>query len=228
VAECADGRETVEAIRAHAPDVVFLDVQMPHLDGFGVVTTIGVDKMPSVVFVTAYDEFAIRAFEVNAVDYVLKPVDPARLREAYERAVRSLDGNAVARLREVVRMLSQRIAAEELAPRATEPDRLAVRVGHRIEFLEPHQIDWIEAEGNYARVHAAGKSYLIRQTLDALHQQLGARDFVRLRRSLLVRARAIRSAEPMVKGSYVLILNDGTRLTSSRYFLQNVRQLLGQ
>jgi two-component system, LytTR family, response regulator len=227
VAECADGRETIDAIRKHAPDVVFLDVQMPHIDGFGVVSAVGAEQMPSVVFVTAHDDYAIRAFEVSAVDYLLKPVDPARLREAYDRAVRSLDRSSVAKLEEVIRLLAQRADAQQSHPARAELDRLAVRVGHRIEFLEPHQIDWIEADGNYARVYALGKSYLVRQTLDALHEQLGTRDFVRLRRSVLARVRAIKAAEPLVKGKYVLILQDGTRLTSSRYFQQNVRQLFG-
>ena len=228
VAECGDGREAIDAIRQHAPDIVFLDVQMPHVDGFGVVSAIGADQMPGVVFVTAHDEYAIRAFEVSAVDYLLKPVDPTRLREAYDRAVRSLDRTAVTKLQEVIRLLARRVDDAQSTTRPPgEPDRLAVRVGHRIEFLEPHQIDWIEADGNYARVHALGKSYLIRQTLDALHGQLGTRDFVRLRRSLLARVRAIKAAEPMVKGSYVLILQDGTRLTSSRYFQQTVRELFG-
>jgi len=228
VGECRDGMEAVAAIRAEPPDLVFLDIQMPKLDGFGVVASIGADRMPGVVFVTAYDEYAVRAFEVHAMDYLLKPLDPVRFRDALDRAIRGIERGMLAELRATLARLS-RPPAPPLAPAEASSgrrDRVAVRTGVRIEFVDPEEIDWAEAAGNYVRLRGRGGTHLVRRTMDDLHSVLGANRFVRIRRSVLVRIHAIAACEQLVRGSYVFIMRDGTRLISSRYFRAHLTSLL--
>ncbi len=237
VGECASGDEAVAAIQKRQPDLVLLDIQLGRTTGFEVIERIGAEAMPLIVFVTAYDRHALRAFEVHAVDYVLKPVDPERLREALDRAarLRSLEQGASLAERLESLLAARRNDGEGLSPvpQPGAPDRLVVAEGEKKAFVEVATIDWIEAQGNYTRVHAGGRVHQLRGTLNGLEERLaGPGDapprFVRLRRSALVNVAAIRTLEPYGRGMYVVNLRDGSRLVSSRYHQRNVKALLGR
>jgi two-component system, LytTR family, response regulator len=223
VAECGDGAAAVEAIVREAPDLAFLDVQMPGLSGFDVLERVGSEAVPAVIFVTAYDRYALRAFDAHAVDYLLKPIDPDRFREAYARAASATerDGRerAAGRLEALIAQLAGR-------PReVVEPvERLVVREHGRLQFVPVATIDWVEAAGNYVKLHVGAREHLMRQTVERTAGRLGDR-FVRIRRSALVNVAAIRALEPYGKGSYVVFLRDGTKLISSRYAGLALRRL---
>jgi two-component system LytT family response regulator len=219
--ECGSGAEAVRAIVAGTPDLVFLDVQMPGGSGFDVIEQVGPDLMPPVVFVTAYDQHAVRAFEVHALDYLLKPIDPDRFRDAFTRASRLLDRASAG----PGRRLEQLLRAVEEPGDAAPLSRLAVRDAGRIVFVEAGDIGYIEAAGNYVRLYVGRRAHLVRRTMETLERRLGPA-FVRIRRSLLVNARAIAALEPYGKGSYAVVLRDGTRLISSRYYGARLRALL--
>jgi two-component system LytT family response regulator len=230
VGESATRDEAVAAIRQRQPDVVLLDVQLGRVTGFEVIERIGAEAMPLVVFVTAYDRHALRAFEVHAVDYVLKPVDPDRLREALARAarLRTLERGASV-VERLEGLLASRPPSEPTAaPRA--PDRIVVHQGQRRMFLDVATVDWVEAYGNYVRLHCGARSHLLRSTMGRMEQRL-ARDvsgerFIRIRRSVLVNTRAIVTVESHSKGMYALQLRSGTRLVSSRYHQAALRALM--
>ncbi|HET6798883.1 MAG TPA: response regulator [Gemmatimonadales bacterium] len=215
VAECGDGTSAIEAILRHAPDVLFLDVQLGGLSGLEVLERVGTDAVPAIVFVTAFDRYAVRAFEAHAVDYLLKPIDPDRFREAWHRAA-----ERVVETDEP----DKRVAA--LVGRESVPlERFVVRGGGRLVFVPVESVDWIEAAGNYVRLHQGDKEHLLRRTMAGLAARLGER-FVRIRRTALVNARAISALEPYGKGSYVVYLRDGRRLISSRYAGRAIRRLI--
>ncbi len=220
VGEYGNGRDAVAAIRELSPDLVFLDIQMPELDGFGVVREVGVTQMPAVVFVTAYDEYALKAFEVHAFDYLLKPVDRDRFASTLRRARGKVRGDDA-------RTLSIRLGAllSELGCARHEPPRLPIRKDGRIFLVKPDDIDWLEADGNHVRVHVGKESHLIRETLSNLETRLPARSFMRIHRSTLVNIARIREIQPWFQGDYVLLLTDGTRLTSGRSYRDKVRSL---
>ena len=221
VGEAADGNAAVSAIRSLAPDLVFLDVQMPGLDGFDVIEEIGVVRMPGVVFVTAYDEFALRAFEAHALDYLLKPFDGERFRKALTRA------RAAVRTRHR-RHLEERLVAmlQERNQESPSLDRIIVRSGGRIVVLRSEELDWIEAAANYVRLHVGGRNYLLRETMAGIEKKLDPDQFVRIHRSTIVRIDRIRELEPLQQGDYLLKLSDGSRLTSSRGYRAHVMRLL--
>ena len=222
-AECADGASAVEAIVRERPDVVFLDVQMPGLTGLDVLENIGPDAVPAVVFVTAFDRYAIQAFEAHAVDYLLKPIDPDRFREACARAAAAADREAAERTAGRLEALLAQLAER---PRETHAplERLVVRRGGQLLFVPVSGIAWIEAAGNHVKLHTGTAVHVMRHTMDRLAVRLGDR-FVRIRRSALVNVAAIGALEPYAKGSYVVYLKDGTRLVSSRYAGRNLRRL---
>lgn len=222
ILEAAAGQEAVRIIREESPDIVLLDVQMPGLDGFGVIEEVGVDAMPAVVFITAHDEHALRAFEAHAIDYLLKPVDPARLHDAITRARRATRGHEVAGLREA---LASAITEARLQT-ATVP-RLALRHRERIVFVRPVEIGWIEADANYVRVHVPGAVLRHRATMDEMEAALGPA-FVRVSRAALVRLDAVRACESMGRGSFQLVLQDQTRIVTSRHYRERLRPLLGE
>lgn len=223
IAECTDGRSAVEAIRTQDPDLVFLDVNMPELNGFDVIREVGPDHMPPIVFVTAYDHFAVQAFDAHALDYVLKPFDEDRFRTAVERGrealVRKAAGSLDRRLTEMLQGLGAR-------PRYLE--RLAVKSGGKIIFLKTDEVTWIGAEGNYARLHAGKRSYLMRETMSNLESRLDPGRFIRIHRSTIVSTDAIAELEPLFQGDFVVILRDGTRLTSSRGYRANLQAFMNQ
>jgi two-component system, LytTR family, response regulator len=232
VGECSGRDDAVRGIAELRPDVVLLDVQLGAVTGFEVIERIGVEAMPLVVFVTAYDRHALRAFEVNAVDYVLKPVDPIRLREALDRAARQLaleQGPSLAvRLEQ---LLASRAVTAEPQTTAAPVERLAVHDGDRRIFVEVNAIDWIEADGNSVRLHVGARTHALRTTMGGLERRLTSPPgrspaFVRIRRSVLVNVRAITAVEPYGKGMYTLTLRSGARVLSSRYHQEGLRALL--
>jgi len=220
-AECADGRSAVTAIREHGPDLVFLDVSMPELNGFDVIAEIGAEAMPPVIFVTAFDHFAVQAFDTHAVDYVLKPFDEDRFRTAVERGRDALaqrtNGALDQRLSDLLRGLTAR---------PTWVERLAVKSGGKIIFLRTSDVQWIAAEGNYARLHSGQRSYLMRETMSNLESKLDPARFIRIHRSTIVSADAIAELEPLFQGDYVVILTNGTRLTSSRGYRAHLQAFM--
>jgi two-component system LytT family response regulator len=231
VGECATRDEAVLAIRASRPDLVLLDVQLGRATGFEVIERVGAESMPLVVFVTAYDRHALRAFEVHAVDYVLKPVDPDRLRDAIDRATRLRTLERGASLAERLERLLAGQAEPSAGPAPTAaPDRIAVSHGERRAFVDVPAIDWVEAYGNYVRVHAGGRAYLLRTTMTRMERRLETPgspvQFIRIRRSALVNVQAIVTVEAYGKGMFLLTLRDGARLVSSRYHQTGLRRLL--
>jgi two-component system, LytTR family, response regulator len=220
VAECRNALEAIEAIRKLAPDVVFLDVEMPGGDGFSVIDSIGVQNMPATVFVTAYDHHAIKAFEVVATDYLLKPFDERRLESTLER----LRG----RVRQTAEGTESRILhlLEELRGRRRYPDRIAVEEGDHMVFVPARTIDWIEAKGKHSLVHAGTTTYLIREGLTSVTSRLDPADFIRVHRSAVVRIDRIKEVHRWFRGDYHLVLTDGTKLTSGATFREALQQVL--
>lgn len=237
VGEAASGEEAVTAIAELEPDLVMLDVQMPGLTGFDVIRQIGPDRMPAVVFVTAYDQFAVRAFEVNAVDYLLKPFDDERFAQTLARAKKVVRQSHAGELsRRLVELLDltgapapQRAAA---APTGRAPgdfaDRLVVKTGGRVLFLRIDELDWIEAADYYVKLHASGKTHLLRETMSSLEQRLDPRRFFRVHRSAIVNLDRIRELQPYFRGEHVLILQDGTKLKLSRARREKLEAVLQQ
>jgi len=215
IGECADGREAVAAIGKTPPELIFLDVQMPELDGFGVLEAVSAGPMPVIVFVTAHDQFAVRAFEVHAVDYLLKPFDRERFQKALRRAVeqvRNRDSGAV-------RQRQSALLAD------LQSSQLAVKSGGHVVWVKLDEIDWIGSADNYAELHVGSKSHLLRETLGALETRLAPEKFVRISRSAIVNAQRIKELHRQFYGGYELVLHDGTRLTLSRRHRNKLKQL---
>lgn len=223
VAECANGRDAIKRIEASVPDLLFLDIQMPEIDGFEVLETIGVGRVPIVVFVTSYDQFAVRAFEAQALDYLMKPFDDQRFNATLQR-VRARLGN---RNRDDI---EDRLSAllNEVRGRRGYLKRLAVPVGNRSVFIRAREIDWIGAERNYIRVYSGGKGYLLRDSLTRIEAELDPAMFCRIHRSTIVNIDRIQSVETTFRGEYVLTLNDRTRLTAGRSYREALHSLLRQ
>jgi two-component system, LytTR family, response regulator len=223
VGECGDGEQAVAAVRSLEPDLLFLDIQMPGLDGFGVLEQIAADRAPVVVFVTAYDEFALRAFDAHALDYLLKPFDVERFQRTLQRARQQIRRHRRPEL-------DSRLLAllEELRGRPSHLERVAVRRGGRIVFLRTEEVDWIEAAGNYVRLHVGKESYLLRETMSGLESKLDPERFLRIHRSVIVQIDRIREMEPLFQGEYSLLLRGGTRVTSSRGYRDRLQELIGE
>jgi two-component system LytT family response regulator len=223
VGECGDGRHAIAAIEELRPDLLFLDVQMPEIDGFAVLEAIAPEQMPSVVFVTAYDRYAVKAFEVHALDYLLKSFDRDRFQAAVRRAKedvrRTRDGQTTDRLAGLL---------DDLQTRQKCLTRILVRSGGRIIFLRVEEVDWAEAADNYVRLHAGRESHLIRETLQSLASRLDPTVFLRIHRSTLVNIDRIRELRPLFHGDYTVTLRDGTELTLSRKFRAKLASPLGQ
>ena len=220
IGECGDGESAVIAIRERTPDLVFLDIQMPEMDGFQVISEIGTHEMPATIFVTAYDRYAIRAFDANAIDYLLKPVDKARFERALTRAQRRIAGGL--KHDEVHRIIS---SLERLASVQTYPDRLAIPQNGRVRFVATKDIDWIEAEGNYIRLHAGKREHAFRETLAGLEERLNPSEFLRIHRSAIVNIQRIKEIQAWFHGHHRVLLEDGTALRMSRYQREIARKL---
>ncbi|HEX6313892.1 MAG TPA: LytTR family DNA-binding domain-containing protein [Gemmatimonadaceae bacterium] len=237
VNEVGSGTDAVAAIKEQRPDLVFLDVQMPDLDGFGVVSALGdPEQMPAIVFVTAYNEYAVKAFDVNAVDYVLKPFDGERFRSAFQRARTTLEQKNSAEAGRRIKALLEEVLGEQRAqaltaagtangatpaptvPRARYLDRLMVKHDGRVFFVKVADVDWFEASGNYVRVHVGRVSHLIRETMHGIEAQLDPNLFARIHRAVIVNMDRIRELQPWFAGDYIVILRDGRQLKLSRTY----------
>lgn len=215
IAECRDGAEALKTIETNAPDLVFLDVQMPELDGFAMLDHLDRGRLPAVVFVTAYDEYALRAFEVHAVDYLLKPFDRERF------------GQALARIREHRRLDEMRAKLEKLLDeRQRYPDRMEVRSSGRVIIVRVEEIDWIDAAGNYVKIHTGSETVQLRETMARLEERLDPNLFLRIHRSTIVNIDRIQELEQQPHGDYVVVLRGGQRLTLSRSYRERMQKLL--
>jgi two-component system LytT family response regulator len=223
VGECADGHEAISAIESLSPDLLFLDVQMPELDGFDVLKAVGAEKIPAVIFVTAYDQFALRAFEVHALDYLLKPFDRERVRKALERAKAQLKHQEAGILDERLQALLKDIRTESRYLK-----RLAVKTTGRTIFLLTDEIDWIESAGNYLKLHTGRDAHLIRERMSQLEVRLDPEKFVRIHRSTLVNIDRIKEMQPLFNGDQLITLRDGKQLTMSRTYRDKLLALLEQ
>ncbi len=223
IAECTNGRDAVEAIRSKLPDLLFLDIQMPGLDGFGVLEALDQHHLPAVIFVTAYDQYAVQAFEVHALDYLLKPFDKERFHSALQRAKSYIEQQKQGDARERVLALLEGLRAAR-----RQASRLVVKSGGRVFFLKTEEIDWIEAAGNYVRLHVGNETHLLRETMSAIEKKLDPNQFIRIHRSTFVNMEKIKELQPWFHGEYVVILRDGTQLTMSRSYRNHLPELLGK
>src|SRR4030095_3002509 len=223
VGECGNGKEAVAAIKDLNPDLLFLDIQMPEMGGFEVLDALEEGEAPHLVFVTAYDQYAVKAFEVHALDYILKPFDRDRFDVSWQRAKAQV-------LRERNGGVEQKILSllEDLKAGTKYLERLVIKSSGRIYFLETNEIDWIQAEGNYVSVHTGKKSHLLRETISSLESQLDPKKFLRIHRSAIVRIDRIKELQPWFHGEYHIVLHDGTQLTLSRNYRDRLQEALGK
>lgn len=230
--ECASGGQAVAAIRDAAPDLVFLDVQMPECDGFDVLRQVGVEDAPAVVFVTAYDQYALRAFDVHAIDYLLKPFSDARFREALERAKQQVHQGRLGQLSKNLAALLESFGAAEVSTavpaRPTYLERLVVKSGGKVTLLRVAEIDWIDAEGDYVRIHVGKAWHLLRETMKNLEAGLDPARFVRIHRSTIVNLEKIKELQPFFRGEYVVVLHNAVTLKLSRGYRDNLEARLGR
>jgi two-component system LytT family response regulator len=227
VAECQNGQETIGAVRAHKPDLLLIDVRMPDVDGFEVLARLAEDEMPVVVFTTAYDQFAVRAFEAHAMDYLLKPFERERLHQAIERARNEL-------LKSHNRDLTSRILdllanKPEVKPESKPTDdRMVIRAGGKVVFLDLAEVDWIEAAANYVKLNVGKESYLVREGIGRVSERLDPDRFVRIHRSVIVNVRKIKELQPCDSGEYIAVLRNGKELSCSRGYRAELQRLIGR
>lgn len=220
VGECEDGEEAISKIAELSPDLVLLDVQMPKVDGFEVIEAIDPDRMPLVIFVTAYDEYALRAFDAHALDYLLKPFDEERFRKALERARKDLQRERAGTENDLRSLL------DTLRHSRKYLQRLLVKSGGRVIFLRAADVDWFQASGNYIALHVGRESHLLRQTMNALEPKLDPDHFIRIHRSTIVNLDRVRELQPWFRGEQKLVLKNGTQLTVGRAFRDKLQRLL--
>jgi two-component system LytT family response regulator len=223
IGECSNGREAVETILEERPDLVFLDVQMPELDGFGVIESLDQESLPGIIFVTAHDKFALKAFDVHAIDYLLKPFDRERFEQALSRAIVKFNARESSGLdARVLSMLNEMRAQPKVA------DRLVVKIDGRVLLIKTEDVDWVEAADNYVSLHVGNDSHLLRETMSSLEKRLPPDQFLRISRSTIVNVERIKELQPMFHGEYVVILRNGAKLNLSRSYREKLNQLLGK
>lgn len=220
VQDAKNGSEAVQRVREERPDLVFLDVQMPEMDGFSVIREIGPEQMPAVVFVTAHDQYAIRAFEINAIDYLLKPVTGGRFAQSLARAKVRLRSSEPDQQNQILSLL------ETIASPSRHLNRIAVLSAGKTSFLYVKDVDWIRAAENYVELHVAQASHLLHVTMNTLEKSLDPEIFVRIHRSLIVNLRRIKEVQPMSHGEYMLLLHNGARLQSGRTYHERIKALI--
>lgn len=231
VGECRDGREAIAGICDLGPELVFLDVQMPELDGFGVLRAVGGEQLPVVVFVTAYDQYALRAFEVHAVDYLLKPFTDDRFREALRQAKLQVRRARLGELsRQVAALVADGAVVRSSPSGSLSPlrDRLVVKTGGGVTLVPVADIDWIDADGDYVRIHAGKAAHVVRETMHNLESELDPGRFVRIHRSTIVNLERVKELQPFYRGEFVAVLHDGTRLKLSRGCRDTLEARLGR
>ena len=253
IGECGDGRAAARIIAEDRPDLVFLDVQMPELDGFAVLEALG-EELPAVVFVTAYDRYALRAFDVHAIDYLLKPFDDERFRVALGRAKAAVRQGEVKTLSKKLVSLLKKVGLERAAEASSQPsgaagalpgrratdagtqgrdgsryfERLAIKIGTRVLFLRADEIDWVEASDDHVRLHVGQRSYLLRETMQSLEKRLNPTRFVRIHRSTIVHLGRVKELQRQFHGDYVVVLTDGTELRLSRGYRAALEGRIGR
>jgi len=223
VAECGDRAATIAAVQTHEPDLLILDVHLPDTDGLEVLNNIDRSDRPLVIFSSAHDQYALRAFEARALDYLLKPFEPERVRSAMERTREEL---AKVHDRHLTRRLLDLLAGAK--PESKTEKRLVVKAAGRVVFLETDEIEWIEAQGNYIRLKAGADSYLMREAISRIAQRLDPGRFVRIHRSIIVNVRKIKELQPCNRGEYMVILKDGKELSCSRGYRAKLQQLIAK
>lgn len=223
VGECADGREAVTAIQEKSPDLIFLDIQMPELDGFAVLSAINLEPMPVIVFVTAHDKFALRAFEVHALDYLLKPFDRERFHSALRRALEQVKNRGNTALAQAQAALLADVAEVQAPTKPTE--RLAIKSDGRITIIRTADISWIQAAHNYVEIHDDKKAHLLRETIGGIEAKLPPEKFVRISRSVIVNVDRVKELQPLFYGEYKVTLLSGKQLTLSRRYRKKLPQL---
>jgi two-component system LytT family response regulator len=241
IGECRNGKEAVTVIRQQSPDVVFLDIQMPEMDGFQVVEEVGAKRMPVTVFVTAYDKYALRAFEAHALDYLLKPFDHDRFNTALQRAKSFVQQQKLGEISESLFAVLQDMKLKtgespseadnrkpERAAQKEPIDRVVIKSSGRIYFLKIEEIDWVEGAGDYLNLHSGSQTHLIRETMGNFQAKLDPRKFLRIHRSTIVNIERIKDIRPLFKGEYVVTLTSGKSLKSSRGYRHELQSLLDE
>ena len=220
IGECGNGSDAIKAINEKEPELVFLDIQMPEKNGFDVIKSISGSHLPTIVFVTAYDQYALQAFEVHALDYLLKPFNRERFHRAVSRAKEQIEGQHRGELDE--RLVS---LITSITPEKKYLERLVVKSVGRVFFLKTEEIDWIEASGNYLKLHVGRDSHMIRETMNSIEAKLDPSQFMRIHRSTIVNIDRIKELHPMFSGDYSAILRDGTELALSRNYRERFLEL---
>jgi two-component system LytT family response regulator len=241
IAECRNGKEAADLIRRESPDIVFLDIQMPEMDGFQVIEEVGVEQMPVTVFVTAFDKHALRAFEAHALDYLLKPFDHDRFNTALQRAKTFIRQQKLGEISqslfamlEDLNLKPGQFPAETSNRKPESPahqapaDRVVIKAGGRIYFLKTEEIDWVEGAGDYLSLHSGRQTHLIRETMGNFHARLAPQKFLRIHRSKIINIERIKDIQPLFKGEYIITLTSGQRLRSSRGYRRELQSLLDE
>jgi two-component system, LytTR family, response regulator len=229
IGECRNGKEAVKTIEGSRPDLIFLDIQMPEMDGFDVLEAVGAEHVHAIVFVTAFDQYALKAFEVHALDYLLKPFDDLRFTQALQRAKLQIETREINKVsKRLLALLEERESKKEDSNRSqTYLSRLMVKLASRVVLLKVDDIDWIEADGNYAKLHVGKKAHLLREKMHDLEAQLDPQRFVRIHRSIIVNLERIKELHPHFNGDYIVVLEDGSQLKLSRSRRENLEARLG-
>lgn len=220
IGECGNGNDAVRVIHEKEPDLVFLDIQMPEKNGFDVIKSLNVKHLPTIVFITAYDQYALQAFDVHALDYLLKPFNRERFHRAVARVKEQIDGERRGELDERLASL-----ISSITPEKKYLERLVVKSVGRVFFLKTEEIDWIEASGNYLKLHVGRESHMIRETMNSVEAKLDPSQFMRIHRSTIVNIDRIKELHPMFSGDYSAILRDGTELALSRNYRERFLEL---
>jgi len=216
--ECRNGREAVKAVNSLAPDLIFLDIQMPEMDGFEVIANVGAERINAIIFVTAFDQYALKAFEVHALDYLLKPFDDARFNKALQQAKSQIEQREINKIsKKLLALLEDRESKQEHSAREKiYLTRLMIKLANRVVLLKVNEIDWIEADGNYAKLHVGRKAHLLREKMHDLEAQLNPQNFIRIHRSIIVNLERIKELHPHFNGDYIVVLEGGVQLKLSR------------
>ena len=225
--ECRNGREAVKAINALSPDLIFLDIQMPELDGFDVLARVGAEQIQAIIFVTAFDQYALKAFEVHAPDYLLKPFDDERFAFALRRAKSQIEAREINRVsKRLLALLEERQSLADSSAEKNYLTRLMIKASGRVVLLKVGEIDFIEADGNYAKLHVGRKAHLLREKMHDLEGRLDPAKFVRIHRSIIVNLDRIKELHPHFNGDYIVVLEDGRQLRLSRTRRENLEARL--
>lgn len=220
IGECAGGLETVSFVKKHKPDLVFLEIQMPGLDGFEILREIEPDKLPFVIFVTESENFAVKAYEVGALDYLLKPFNPERLQTAVQKARQQIETQSNGSLNKLLRAF-----LDKLPDGKNYPDKIMLKTAKGVSFINTNEVDWVEAAGNYVKLHVKDSGHLLRETMNNIESKLNPDKFLRIHRSSLVNIDRIKELQPLFNGDYIVILQNDRELNLSRNYHDRLQRL---